>query len=207
MFAAGSYLTVSANGPDDSEVERTSGPFGCLRVITRVSEELPLVMTTGPVLVPTLGVDRAMVIAELFESDLSRGLGQRDGRRSWRHHCAFLCFSPYLEVDNCFAALIAKCYDPSSSNRGQSTEVWGAELASNLNDVPVVSNPLAQHRVEVGELEVPHTKRTWIAGTSSGIVVHVNRNELVVNRGKPIPGMEAGHSFKRRYFLAYFNLH
>jgi len=76
-----------------------------------------------------------------------------------------------------------------------------------LQDAAVVSNPLAQHCVEVGELKVPHTKRTWIARTLSGIVVHVNGNELVVNRGKPIPGMEAGHAFKGRYFLAYFDLH
>jgi hypothetical protein len=61
--------------------------------------------------------------------------------------------------------------------------------------------------VKVGELEVPHAKRTWIAGTSSGIIVHVNGNELVVYRSKPIPRMEAGHAFKRRYFLAYLDLH
>jgi hypothetical protein len=103
--------------------------------------------------------------------------------------------------------LITQSHHLSPSNRRWSPEVWGPELTSDFHDAPIVSNPLAQHRVEVGELEVAHSKRTWIASTSSGVIVHVHGNKLVVYRSKPIPRMETGDALKRRYFLANLDLH
>ena len=73
-----------------------------------------------------------------------------------------------------------------------------AELAVQLHDpTAAAGEELAQQDVQVRPLEVAHAERAGIPGLLAGGVVHVDGDELVVDRGVAIPGRESGLARER----------
>ena len=143
--------------------------------------------------------DAARKIAFAIASPLSVELHGRGARGEL---VALVVLGPDLEVGEQLPVLGADGGDDAAGGHGHALGVGRAELALEAADRAVVAQPVADQVVQVGPLQVAHAERGRVTRLAPGLVVHVDRDELVVDRRVAVPVGKTGLPGERRKLVS-----